>query len=191
MRKSAIAALLAFAALPALAAGFGLKPGLWETRIVKRVVDGRDMSSQLAGATAKMQQAMASLPPDQRARMEAMLKQHGGPVIANDGAIKMCISPELASRDRPIVDQDGHCQPATVNRSGNRTTFEFSCTSNGVAMTGKGESTVTGDQIRTQLDSTTRQANGETHVTHTETEMTFLGSDCGDVKPIAVPKSSP
>jgi hypothetical protein len=191
MRRSMIACLAAIVAIPAFAAGFGLKPGLWETRIVKQVVDGRDMSSQIAGASAQMQQAMANMPPEQRARMEAMMKQHGGPAIASDGAIRICISPEMASRDRPIVDREGHCQPAVVNHSGNHTTFEFNCNSNGTAMTGKGESTSTGDLIKTQMEMTRRKANGETHVMQSETEMKFLGSDCGDVKPIPAPKSPP
>jgi hypothetical protein len=191
MRRSIIAGLIAIVAIPAFAAGFGLKPGLWETRVIKHVMDGKDMSSQIAGASAQMQQAMANMPPEQRARMEAMMKQHGGPAIASDGSMRMCISPEMASRDKPIVDREGHCQPAVVNRSGNHTTFEINCNSNGMMMTGKGESTSTGDLIKTQIDTTMRQANGETHVMHNETEMKFLGSDCGDVKPIPVPKSSP
>jgi len=44
MRKQLVitlAALVAFAAVNGLAAGFGLKPGLWESRIVKHIMDGR------------------------------------------------------------------------------------------------------------------------------------------------------
>ena len=189
MRKSMIAGLVALVAIPAFAGGFGLKPGLWETRILKQVVDGRDTSAQIAGAMSQMQQAMAGMSPEHRARLEAMMKQHGGPVIGSDGAVKMCVSPEMASLDKPIVDREGRCQPATVNRSGDHTTFEFSCSWNGVESTGKGESTTIGDLIRTQLDTKTRKSNGETHLMHSETEMKFLGSACGDVKPMPLPQA--
>ena len=190
MRKPIIAGLAALVAIPAFAGGFGLRSGLWETRVVKQVVDGRDMSAQIAGATSQMQQAMAAMPPEQRARVEAMMKQHGGPAIGNDGSVRICVSAEMASRDKPFVDREGHCQPATVNRSGDHTTFEFSCNWNGVESTGKGEATTSGDVIRTQVDTKTHKTGGETHVTHSETEMKFLGSDCGGVKPIPLPEAS-
>ena len=32
---------------------------------------------------------------------------------------------------------------------------------------------------------------GPLHVKHTETEMKFVASDCGEVKPIAAPNASP
>lgn len=190
MRNPVIASLVALVASTALAGGFGLKPGLWETHVVKQVVDGRDVSAQIAGAASQLQQAMAAVPPEQRARLEAMLKQHGGPAIGSDGAVRICISPEMASRDKPIVDGEGRCQPATVNRSGNHTTFEFSCSWKGVESTGKGDSMVIGDMIRTQLDVKTHNASGETHVTHSETEMKFVAPDCGGVKPLPLPDAS-
>jgi hypothetical protein len=173
------------AAINAFGTGFGLKPGLWESKVVKQVVDGRDTSAQMADAGSKMQQAMANMPAEQRARMEAMMKQHGGPTMGSDGSVKMCISPEEASQDRPVVDRERRCQPATITRAGNRTTFTINCSSNGTVTTGKGESTATGDTISSEVDMTTKKANGETHVLHTETAMRFLGSDCGDVKPMA------
>jgi hypothetical protein len=58
-------------------------------------------------------------------------------------------------------------------------------------MTGKGESTATGDVISSRVDVSTRKGKGETHTMHSETEMKFLGSDCGDVKPIPLPKAKP
>jgi hypothetical protein len=58
-------------------------------------------------------------------------------------------------------------------------------------MTGKGESTATGDVITSRVDMSTRRGKGETHVMHSESEMKFLGPDCGDVKPIPLPKTKP
>jgi hypothetical protein len=187
MRKSFLVVFAAFITLTAYADSVGRKPGLWEVRIVKQVIDGRDTSAQMAGLKDKMQQAMASMPPEQRAQMEAMMKQRGVG-MGNDGSSRICVSPEMARRDKPIVDRDGRCQPATVTRSGNHATFEFSCTSNGVTTTGKGSSTVSADLISTHVDMTTREADGKTHAMETDTEMRFVSSDCGDVKPPDLPK---
>jgi len=40
------------------------------------------------------------------------------------------------------------------------------------------------------MDMTTRMSNGQSRTTHTESEMKFIGPDCGDVKPMAVPKGT-
>jgi hypothetical protein len=186
-----LVALAAFAAVNGLAAGFGLKPGLWESRIVKHVMDGRDMTSQMTRALSQMQNNLSRLPPEQRARTEAMMKEHGALTMGSTGTTRLCISPEMAGRNKPIVDPEGRCQPVKINQSGNHTTFEFNCNANGTVMTGKGESTATGDVITSRVDVSTRKGKGETHMLHTETELKFLGSDCGDVKPIPLPKAKP
>jgi Protein of unknown function (DUF3617) len=186
MRRSLIVCLVALIALDAYAAGFGLKPGLWEVRVVKQIVDGRDVSAQVAGATAQLQQLMANMPAEQRAKIDAMLKDKGISQ-GSDGNFHLCVSPEMAKLDKPIVDKDGHCQPATLKHSGNKTTYEFNCTANGVTSSGKGEATVAGDLITTQTDATTKNTSGATHVMHNESEMKFLGADCGNVKPPSAP----
>lgn len=190
MSKSVFSCLMVLAAMSAFAAETMLKPGLWEIKVVKQVIDGRDMSAQMAAASAhmqQMQQEMANMPPEQRARMQAMLAQSGAGT-SGDGGFRVCISPEMAKRNVPIVDKEGHCQPATVTHSGNQTTYEFSCSSNGSTRTGKGEVTSSGDVITNRIDMTSHTASGATHVMHSESQMHYLGSDCGDVKPVDVPK---
>jgi len=194
MRKQLVitlAALVAFAAVNGLAAGFGLKPGLWESRIVKHVMDGRDMTSQMTGTMSQMQNNLSRLPPEKRAQLEAMMKDHGALATGTAGTTKLCISPEMAGRNKPIVEPEGRCQPTKIGQSGNHTTFEINCSTGGTVMTGKGESTATGDVITSRVDVSTRKAKGETHMMHSETEMKFLGADCGDVKPIPLPKAKP
>ena len=158
------------------------KPGLWEMRIVKNVVDGQDHSAQMAEMGDKMQAAMAKLSPQQRAQMSAMMG-HSGMSMGSQGAMQMCITAEMAKRDVPVVDKDHACKPANVQRSGNHTTYEFSCTTKGVTTTGKGEATANGDTVSMRSDLTTKSAT-ETHHIQTEMEMRFVQSDCGKVKPI-------
>jgi hypothetical protein len=185
MPKWAVCGLVFGAAIPAFAAGLGIKAGLWEVRPTKQIVDGRDNLAQLAASLERMKQAMANMPPEQRERMEAMLKQSGVSQGSN-GGFRICVSPEMAQRDAPILDKEGRCQPASVAHQGNETSFQFSCTTNGVTMSGKGDATVLGNVIKTHTDVSTRDTSGTTHVMQSDSEMTYLGSDCGDLKPPAL-----
>ena len=186
MTRKLIAGFISMAAIPAFAAGVGLKAGLWQVRLVKQTVDGRDISSQMTASVQQMQRSMANLPPEQRARMEAMLNQSG---VSQDssGGFRICVSPEMAQRDAPLLDKDGRCQPASVTHSGNKTSFQFSCTTNGVSMSGKGDATVLADTIKTHTEVTTHTSSGAIHEMHSDSEMTYLGSDCGALKPPAPP----
>jgi hypothetical protein len=189
MHKTTVAVGLVFAAAAAAAAGFGLKPGLWQSRIIKQVVDGRDVTAQVAAASAELEHAMAGMAPEQRARMEAMMGEHSGLTLGSSGNTRMCISADEARRDKPIVDRERRCQPTAVEHSATRTTFTINCTSNGVLTTGKGEAVAAGDLITSTVDLNTRAANGAKHVLHNETELKYLGADCGSVKPPPLPKA--
>jgi hypothetical protein len=182
--------LATLAVLTAYAAGMGLKPGLWEVKVDKMLIDGRDISAQMATAAAQRQQMMANMPAEQRARMEAMFKQNGGGQGSN-GGFRICISPAMAKRDTPVIDKEGRCRPATVSHNGNQMSYEFSCTINGATTAGKGKATLAPDLIMTQVDMTSTSANGKTRVTHNESEMRYLGADCGDVKPPDAPAHQP
>lgn len=179
--KLAILALSLTASL-ALAQSFGMKQGLWEFKSLKTVVDGADTSAQLSAAQAQMQQAMANLSPEQRQQMEAMMKSRGVGV-AGGSPRQICVSAAMAGSNKPVVDPQGKCAPASVSRDGNKTRFEFNCTSDGRTTIGKGESTNSGDTVTTVMDATTTDAKGQ-HTMHSETEMTYLGSDCQGVKPL-------
>ncbi len=158
---------------------------MWEVRLVKQTVDGRDTSAQLAALLEHMNQEMASLPPEQRERMEALMKQSG--VQGSHGGFRVCISPEMAQRDAPVLDREGHCQPASIKQHGSSTDFEFSCAVNGVTMNGKGQAVTLGNVIKTHTEVSTHTASGATHETRNDSEMTYLGSDCGGIKPPAAP----
>lgn len=175
--------LAAFLALGATAHGQNavLKPGLWETRMIHQVMDGRDMTAQMAGAQSRMQEIMASMSPTQRQQMQSMMKGRG--VGAAGGATRICISPDMAARNTPMVDPKGHCAPAKVSHSGNTTTFDFDCTNEGRHSVGHGQSVASGNTIHTTLDMTMTDARGAHHM-QSESEMSYLGADCQGIKPI-------
>ncbi len=179
---TAVAAIGGFGLAVALAAGLGLKPGLWDVRLVHQVVDGHDVSAQLTESIAKAQAALANLPPDARARVQAMLDQ-AGVNAGNNASFRICISAAMAASDLPVMDKNGGCQPALVSRSGNRTSFHIDCTANGTHMQGQGEAISTGDTITSKSDITTRAADGSTHMLHNETQMQYVSADCGALRP--------
>jgi hypothetical protein len=182
MKRLIVAASLAVLAGSPYAQTMGMKAGLWEMRTLKQVMDGKDMQAQMSAAQAQMQQALADMPPAQRKQMEATMARQGA-AMSGGGAHRICISPEMAARDKPLVDPDGKCEPAKVSRSGNKSSFEFSCKSDRGSMVGKGDSTVTGDSVSTRMDMTTSDATGK-HTMQTESQMKYLGADCGGVKPV-------
>ena len=183
LRRILIACLAAPATLFAQSAGTGLRPGLWEMQIVKQIVDGRDVSAQVAAATQQMQQTMAHMPPAERARMQAMLGGHG--MSAGAHGYRICVTPQMAKRRSPILDKEGHCQKSKMTHSGNRTTFAFTCTENGSTTTGTGVSTITEDLVTTRTRTTTVSSSGEKHTMQMESKMRYLSPDCGNVKPPA------
>lgn len=156
-------------------------PGLWELKVVKQVMDGRDMQAQMAAAQEQMQKSMANMTPEQRKQMEAMMGRQGAQG-AGAGTMRICISKEMAARDKPVMNPQGHCETSKFNRSGNKASFEFNCTNNGQTQSGKGETTISANSMETVMDMTTTDARGS-HTIHNEAQMKFISSDCQGVKP--------
>jgi hypothetical protein len=183
MQKSSLAILILLSG-PAYAQSSGLKPGLWELTPVSQVMDGHDLTAQISAAQAKMQQAMSSLPPEQRKQMEEMLSRQGtSPQILATGSTRICVSAAMAAKNVQIVDPKNNCEPAKVSQSGDTASFEFSCTSDGRTSVGKGESTFNGDTVVTKVDMTMTDAHGSHHM-QSETQMKYLGADCHGIKPV-------
>ncbi len=179
MKKVALVILLILSG-GSFAQSSSLKQGLWEIKPIKQVRDGQDMSAQMAAAQEKMQQSLASLPPEQRKQMQAMMGKNSASAA---GITRICVSAAMAARDKPMVDSEGHCEPSKVSRSGNTSSFEFNCTTEGRTMVGKGESTVSGDTVSSRMEMTTTDARGR-HTMQSEVQMRYLGTDCQGIKPV-------
>lgn len=158
-----------------------LKPGLWEVKIVRQVMDGKDMGAQMAAAQAKMQESMAKMSPQQRQQIEQMMKGSG--VQSQGGAIRMCISAEMAAKNESWNAQQSQCPPTKVTHSGNKVAYEINCTTNGHTMVGRGESVVSGDKVTVHTDMTMTDAHGK-HAMLNDSEMSYLGADCKGLQPV-------
>ncbi|WP_423455865.1 hypothetical protein [Ottowia sp. VDI28] len=76
-----------------------IKPGLWESKIVRMTMDGKDALAQMNAAQEQMRQAFAKMPPEQRKKMEAMMPAQSG----DSGTHRICISPEMVAKDGALV----------------------------------------------------------------------------------------
>ena len=179
MNKATVLGMVVAALSTSVAAQTAMKPGLWEMRTIKHVMDGRDMMAQMAAAQAQMQQMMANMPAGQKEQMEAMMGKQGA---SAPNVQRICVSPEMAARDKPVVSADSKCEPSNVSRSGNRMTYQIDCVDQGRTMTGKGESVVTGDTIASKMEMLTTGRDGK-HTMQMESQMKYLGADCQGLKP--------
>lgn len=178
-----------------------MQPGLWEMHMTKNVVDGHDTLAQMSGMNAQMEAQLAKMPPEQRAKIAAMMGQGGMPPGmppgmgqggmppgamggGSGGGITMqtCVTPEMAKRDVPVAGKDSSCEATNVVRKGNRMTYNVSCPSDATKLQGTGEAVVTEGKVTTRSDMTFVD-HGETHHSQSEMEFKFIKSDCGNVKP--------
>lgn len=178
----AVLAALLVAGSAALAQDAKIKPGLWETTVLHEVVDGRDVSSQMASAQSQMQQAMERMSPEQRQKLESVMGSGNMPGQHAAGANRICISPSMAAMDKLPVDPQGHCANIKVTRSGNKIDYEINCNSDGRTTVGTGQSIIDGDLVTARSQTTITDARGR-HEMQSEVRMKYLGADCQGVAP--------
>ena len=118
MHLPSLAAAAALALAGFAASAQTLEPGLWELR-------HKMNNPQMDAAMAEMHKQMASMPPEQRKQMEAMLAAQGVRMTsAGKGggmAVQMCMTREMAERNE--MPMDSGCRTTKQQRSGNTTKF--------------------------------------------------------------------
>jgi hypothetical protein len=171
-------------ALCPYAAAQSIKPGLWEMSSKMS-----SSSGEMEKGMAEMQKQLAAMPPEQRKMMEAMMAKQGVGVNlnANPGAmsVKLCITPEMAQRNE-LGKQPGDCQHTQTPRVGNTQKFSFTCKQ--PPSSGEGQITFISPEAYTQDMTVTTQAKGKTETIKSSGGGKFLSADCGDIKPVAMPK---
>ncbi|MCG2591661.1 DUF3617 domain-containing protein [Ramlibacter sp. XY19] len=175
-----VAAALAVACLPAGAQQ--LKPGLWE---ISNKMKG---SGEMDKAMADMQQQLASMPPDQRKQMEAMMAQRGmrmaGPAAGGGMTMQMCMTKEMVERN-DVPMQEG-CTMTKQQRSGNTMKMAFTCTK--PPSSGEGEFTFMGSEAYKSHMVINTSAKGKPETMEMDAAGKWLSADCGSIKPVAPPK---
>ena len=178
--------LLAFAFLSPSALAQKMAPGLWEQSMTMKTQSG-----QMEAGMAKMKEEMARVPPEQRKMVEEMMKQRGmGAAAAGGGGnattVKVCITPEQAARDEMPQQQRGDCKQLSKERSGNTVKVKFACTGEH-ASTGEGEYTLISDKAHKGHTVVDTKIQGKAERIEMDHSARWLGADCGEVKPRAMP----
>jgi hypothetical protein len=156
-----------------------VKPGLWETRMSQLDANGKEVPSPELAALARM-------PPATRAQMAEAMRARGIQMPDENGAMKACLTAEtLASAAWQQIATDSGCTTTYSTRSGSVWKWHTSCSS--LKSESDGEMVFTGSEnYRTQLTSTLNM-NGRTTTSTRIMQGKWLGTACGDIKPIAPP----
>ncbi|MEO6186561.1 MAG: DUF3617 family protein [Steroidobacteraceae bacterium] len=151
-------------ALPLLAAdGLAAKTGLWETTTVVNT-----------GAISMPADALAKVPPEQRAQMEQMFKQMGarGPTSTKT---KSCVTEKDLKEGafRQQAEQGSSCKYTVVTNTPKRQELTFQCSGSGAA-TGKMQIDAPDSaHVRGTVDVKTPQAT-----VNVKFDSVWLGASC-------------
>lgn len=159
-----------------------IKPGLWELSNKMQ-----SSSGQMEQAMAQAQQHMASMPPEQRKKMEEMLAKQGVALGSTPGSnsVKICISREMAERNEMPAQQQGDCKTTVQPRSGNTMKMSYTCTT--PPSSGEGEYTIVSPEAYTSRMVSTTMVQGKPEKVTMQAAGKWLSADCGALKPLAAP----
>ena len=159
-----------------------MKPGLWE------ISNKMQMDGQTGQQMAQMQQQMANMPPEQRKMMEEMMAKQGMKMgAASDGAmnVQVCVTKEMAEKNE-IPSAQGDCRNTVSPRAGNTMKFTFSCTT--PPASGEGLVAFTGAEAYSVKMTVNTLVQGKQERIAMDGSGKWLGTDCGSVKPMAMPR---
>jgi len=165
--------VLAMATPPGARAADGMRPGLWEQRIVKVEVDG-NRKSQFSEALAAGQR--------QTREMLASAAQND-PHYSAQGNPRECISAAMAADFNPDSPAEPGCDSKTVRRDAHHLVTQKVCNSEGTRSTATIDVVLASELIRINSDTSLTLPNGEAHAIHSEMENRFVKADCGALQP--------
>ena len=171
--------LLSCAALPAQdIKPFDIKLGLWETSTTTEMTGMPAMPAM----PQLPPEALSRMPPEQRAKVEAMMKSRGG-TGGTPMVVKSCITRETLDRAMAFKT-DKSCTSKVVSSSATKQVIHMECTQDKSRMTG--DMTVERVDAEHAKGTSVMKTEGEHAMTvKVNFETKWLASDCGDVKPAA------
>jgi hypothetical protein len=147
-----------------------VKEGLWEMTVTHSMSGMPAMPDIPPDVLAKM-------PPEQRARMEAMMK--GGP---STDVRKECITKEKIEKNSAFSNNRGDCTRTVVNSTGSKLELKIHCEEKQTSTDGTLVLEAVGsDHVKGTMQSATN-ANGHTMNMNFTFSSKYLGPACGDVK---------
>jgi len=155
---------------------FGVKPGLWETK----------MTNDVSGPPPIPPEAMARMTPEQRERVEANMRQYAGQ--NHTTTTKACITQEQLSKPLTFgAREDSHCKYELTKSTASQQDVKLTC-ADAAGRGGKMEGTMHfeamgPDDMKGNSTIVMTPSKGNPTTLHGTFAAHRLGSDCGDVKP--------
>ena len=156
-----------------------VKEGLWEVTVTHS-------SNGMPGMPTD---ALASLPPEQRARVEEMMKQKGMTMNGNSTVVKSCVTKEKIEKGMAFAAENkgNNCTRTIVNSSASHFEVKYHCddtAKDGKKTTIDGATTV--DVVNGDSTKGTSHIVSNSDGRTMNMDMTFtskyMGSACGDIK---------
>ncbi len=177
----ATAGAVALAALPSAVPAqsqVALKPGLWEHSATLK-----SQSGQIEKAMAEAEARIAQLPMEQRRQIEAMMKQRGVSIGNGATTVRVCLTAQDIDRGN-IPVQSGDCTQKVLSRDDNTLKVSFSCQTTPPS-SGVGEVRLLSPTTTLATATVDTLVNDKPERIDTTQKGTWLGDDCGDVKPLS------
>ena len=180
MRTKLLCCLIILASAALFAADkptLNVKEGLWETTVTH-------------ASNGMPADALASLPPDQRARVEEMMKQKGMSMSGNTTIVKNCVTKEKIEKGMAFAAEskkENNCTRTIVNSSPAHFEAKFRCEEtdkDGKKTTSEGTTAVDvvdSDSTKGSVHSATASDGHTMNMDMTFTSK-YLGPSCGDIK---------
>ncbi len=174
MRIELFLALIVFS-IPALWAAdkitpLNVKEGLWEVTVTHSMTG-------MPAMPAIPPETLAKMPPEQRARIEAMMK--GG---ASTDVRKDCITKEKLERQTAFSDNRKECTRTVVNSTGSKLEIKLHCEDKQTLTDGTLQLEALGsDNVKGSMHFVTNSNSRTMNMDFTFSSR-YLGPACGDVK---------
>ena len=153
-----------------------IKPGLWQAKMTLLDANGKEMPSP-------QDAAMARMTPEARARLAEAMKARGVMMPDESGATKVCLAKETFDSGawQQAASQSG-CTTNYSTMSGSTWKWHTTCTA--LKSESEGETVFSSpESYRTKIIATAT-AGGQTRTTTRVVQSTWLGADCGTIKPV-------
>ena len=160
-------AVLVATPLYAFADSINVKVGAWEMTA----------TTLMTGITVPAE-ALASVPPDQRAKMEEALQAYAGK--PNVHVAKTCVTKEDLDQDRLLkLDEENQCKRNIISKSASKIVFEQTCEAPGPSRSTVVIEARTSESIAATMDMVQADGSGKVHV---DINGRWLGTSCEGIK---------
>lgn len=182
MRTKLLSCLIVLLPLALFAADkptmLNVKEGLWEVTLTHP-------SNGLPGMP---EDVLAKMPPEQRARVEEMMKQKGMSMSGNTTTVKSCVTKEKIEKGMAFATENrNNCTRTIVNSSSSHFEVKYHCdetAKDGKKTTIDGTTTVdvvNGDSTK-GVSHVVSNSDGRTMNVDMTFASKYLGPSCGDIK---------